>query len=208
MIGDFEKKFKIDDMIAFIDENNNKITIKDIYNSYNLQKEEIKKKFEVEPNSQYVLKITSKIKVVIDGAPQELMIIKFNNSLEINLLKEPVRLKLIYLNQTIETDLVSTRQYNYIREKYKNPLFYCKTCSYKSSSTIFDFSRHNHHDIYIMEDEKIEIIDINNFDDFFKKFDKKKPREFETILEFDKNADIYFNKFKKIDLKKKIYFYT
>ena len=206
MIGDFEKKFKIDDMIAFIDENNNKITIKDIYNSYNLQKEEIKKKFEVEPNSQYVLKITSKIKVVIDGAPQELMIIKLNNSLEINLLKEPVRLKLIYLNQTIETDLVSTRQYNYIREKYKNPLFYCKTCSYKSSSTIFDFSRHNHHDIYIMEDEKIEIIDINNFDDFFKKFDKKKPREFETILEFDKNADIYFNKFKKIDLKKKFIF--
>ena len=206
MIGDFEKKYKIDEMIAFIDKNNNKITIKDIYDSYNLQKAEIKKKFEADPNSQYDLKINSKIKVEIDGAPQDLMIITFNNSFEIILLKEPIKLKLIFLNQTIEIDLVSLDQYNFIKEKYKTPLFYCKTCSYKSSATVFEFSRHNHHDIYILEDEKVEIIDTNNFDDFFKKFDEKKRREFETILEFEKNANIYFNKFKKIDLTKKFIF--
>ena len=63
MIGDFEKKFKIDDMIAFIDENNNKITIKDIYNSYNLQKEEIKKNLRLSQILNMFLKLLQKSKL-------------------------------------------------------------------------------------------------------------------------------------------------
>ena len=206
MIGDFEQKLKIEEMIAFKDEKDNVIKIEDIYNSFRTKKSEIIEKMKTQPNSSYALEISEKIKVEIVGIPQETIIIKFNNTFELELLEEPVKLKIIYSDKTIDADLVSFNQYDYIRTKFKSPLFHCKTCNYKTFATVFEFIPHNHHDIYIIEDKIIEKIDIKNFNDFFKKFEKTNVKEFETILEFDKNSDLYFNKFKRIDLNKKFIF--
>ncbi len=61
MIADFERKLKIEEMIAFKDENDNIIKIEDIYNSYRAKKSEIIEKMKDKPNSSYVLEISKKI---------------------------------------------------------------------------------------------------------------------------------------------------
>ena len=200
-------KFKIEEMVIFRDKNKKEIHLKDIYKKLNSKKSAIMKDmFKINGGLPYSLNISNEIKVDIIEMSSDTFTLQIEKEF-IVLLVEPVKIKLIFPNETIEAEIVSFEQFNEIWKMFETPIFFCETDKLRVPASPFELIPHNHHEIYIYEEKKFEVVESEEeFNNSFNKFNKF-VREFDTILNFEKNADYYFNKFQRFKTDKKFIFY-